>query len=98
MKVGECIMSVSTNNLLSLTDYYIKKMMFVEDNIIILVRPREQYFFETHEYNENKGEIVNLIKTLSDNDIMEDTIAVPKSVIEKTKNKDGILRTYTLDK
>lgn len=91
-------MPASTNNLLSLTDYYIKKMMFVEDNIVILVRPREQYFFETHEYNESKSGIVNSVETLSDNDIMEDTIAVPKSVIEKTKNKDGILRTYTLDK
>ena len=35
----------------TLDDYFIKDMLFVEDNIVILVKPREQYLLgQTEEY------------------------------------------------
>ena len=32
-----------------LDDYFLKDAIFVEDNIVVLVKPREQYTFSTNE-------------------------------------------------
>ena len=43
--------SIIPSSIETLDDYFIKDMLFVEDNIVILVKPREQYLLgQTEEY------------------------------------------------
>ena len=42
---------IISSSIETLDDYFIKDMLFVEDNIVILVKPREQYLLgQTEEY------------------------------------------------
>ena len=47
-------MSDKNTSIETLDDYFMKDIMVVEDNIVLLVRPREQYMFDTQEYKEEK--------------------------------------------
>ena len=42
---------IISSSIETLDDYFIKDMLFVEDNIVVLVKPREQYLLgQTEEY------------------------------------------------